>query len=66
MILKKIILTTVNNKNQQSDFAKKTMTKKAELNISKTQTPFSIESEIAKIKISIPLIELVTQDVYRL
>ena len=41
------------------------MTKKAELNISKTETPFSIESEIAKIKISIPFTELVTEDVYR-
>ena len=61
----KTILTAVNNKNQRVDFAEEIMTKKVEINISKTQAPFSIESEIAKIKISIPLTELVTQDVYR-
>ena len=41
------------------------MSDKTDLNLSKTQTPFSLENEIAKIKISIPLTELVTQDVYR-
>ena len=38
---------------------------KNDVNIPRTQTPFSIEGEIAKIKIAIPLTEPVTQDVYR-
>ena len=38
---------------------------KAETNIVKNQLPFSLEQEIAKIKISIPLTKLATQDVYR-
>ena len=33
--------------------------------MSKTLAPYSLEGEIAKIKISIPLAELVTQDVYK-
>ena len=33
--------------------------------MSKTQVPFSFEGEIAKIKITIPLTELVAQDMYR-
>ena len=31
----------------------------------KTTLPFSLEGEIAKIKISMPLAELVTQEVYK-
>ena len=38
---------------------------KAETSIVKNQIPFSLEQEISKIKISIPLTELDTQDVYR-
>lgn len=36
------------------------MCDKADVNMSKTLTPFSLEGEIAKIKINIPLAELVT------
>ena len=38
---------------------------KTDVNMSKTLVPFSFEGEISKIKISIPLVELVTQDVYK-
>ena len=41
------------------------MLEKSDSNLPKTQTPFSIENEIAKIKIYVPLTELVNQDVYR-
>ena len=33
--------------------------------MSKTIVPFSLEGEISKIKITVPLVELVTQDVYK-
>ena len=45
--------------------AAKPVSHKTDLNLPKTQTPFSIENEISKITISIPLTELVGQDVYR-
>ena len=57
--------TDIPNENQQSEVVAKIMSDKNDLNLPKTQTPFSIENEISKIKISIPLIELVGQDVYR-
>ena len=41
------------------------MINNAETNIVKIQLPFSLEQEISKIKIYVPLIELATQDVYR-
>ena len=41
------------------------MTKKDDLNILRTHIPFNIEGEIFKIKIPVPLTELVTQDVYK-
>ena len=41
------------------------MADKTYINFPKTQVPFSFELEIAKIKITMPLIELVTQEVYR-
>ena len=41
------------------------MTKKAELNMLRSQIPFSLKNKISKIKISVPLTELVTQNVYR-
>ena len=41
------------------------MADKTDVNMPKTQIPFNFEGEISKIKITIPLIELVTQDVYR-
>ena len=41
------------------------MADKIDVNVPKTQVPFSFEGEIAKIKITIPLIELVAQDMHR-
>ena len=38
---------------------------KAETSFSKNQIHFSLEQEISKIKISVPLTELATQHVYR-
>ena len=35
------------------------------MSIPKSQSTFNLESEIARIKISIPLSELATQDVYK-
>ena len=37
---------------------------KIDVNIIKTPTPFSFEGDIAKIKITMPLTELVTEEVY--
>lgn len=48
------------NKTQQIKIVEKTMFDKSDVNMSKTQVPFNLEGEIAKIKISIPLAELVT------
>ena len=61
----KTIFTNVNRRNQQTDFADKLVINKAETNIVKIEMPFSLKQEISKIKISVPLTELVTQDVYR-
>ena len=61
----KTILTNVNRGNQQTDFTDRVVVNKAETSTSKNQIPFSLEQEIAKIKISVPLTELDTQDVYR-
>lgn len=61
----KTISADIPKENQQSKFATKIMSDKTDLNLPKTQTPFSIENEIAKIKISIPLTKLVCQYVYR-
>ena len=41
------------------------MSKKAKTNFSKLQTPFSFKGEISKIKVTIPLTELITLDRYR-
>ena len=41
------------------------MAEKTKTNLSKLQVPFSFEGEISKIKITIPLIELITIDRYR-
>ena len=38
------------------------MANKAELNLLKSYSPFNLESEIAKIKILVPLTKLATQD----
>ena len=63
--LESIVLTNVHSENQQADFAGKLVTNKTYLKLSKSQFPFSLESEIAKIKIFVLLTELVTQDVYK-
>ena len=41
------------------------MADKTDVNAIKTLAPFRFEGEIAKIKITIPLTKLVTQEVYR-
>ena len=41
------------------------MADKTDVNMPKTQVPFSFEGEISKIKITIPLTELITQDMYK-
>lgn len=53
-------LTELPNKNQQAEIVVKPVSDDTNLNLPKTQTHFSIENEIAKIKVSIPLAELVT------
>ena len=61
----KTISSNVNRTNQQADVADRVAVKKAETSSSKNQIPFSLEQEISKIKISIPLTELAAQNVYR-
>ena len=58
-------LTNVNRGNKQTNFADRVVVNKAETNIVKNHMPFSLEQEISKIKIYVPLTELATQDVYR-
>ena len=48
------------NKTQQIRIAEKNTCEKTDVNMSKKLTPFILEGEISKIKISIPLAELVT------
>ncbi|WP_208081351.1 hypothetical protein, partial [Bacteroides uniformis] len=55
----------VHIEHQQADLSNKTVPNKTELNLSKSQSSFNLESEIAKIKIFVPLTELATQDVYK-
>ena len=55
----------MHSENQPTDSATKVVTNKTEFNIPKSQSTFNLESEIAKIKISVPLSELATQDVYK-
>ena len=61
----KKVSNTVHNENQHIDSATKAVANKTELNIPKSQSTFNLESEIAKIKIFVPLSELATQDVYK-
>ena len=58
-------MSNVNRKNQQVDVADRVVSNKAETSTSKSQIPLSLEQEISKIKISVPLTELVAQNVYR-
>ena len=61
----KTILSSVNKTNQQADIVDRMTTNKAETSALKSQIPFSLEQEISKIKISVPLTELASQHVYR-
>ena len=53
------------NKIQQIRIAERVVNEKTDVNMSRKIVPFSLEGEISKIKITIPLAELVTQDVYK-
>ena len=55
------VLNKTPNQSQQIKNIEKVMAEKTEANLSKLQTPFSFEGEITKIKITMPLIELITQ-----
>ena len=61
----KNLLSKAPNKNYQIKNVEKFMADKNDVNVSKTQMPFSLKGEIAKIKINIPLAELVTREVYK-
>ena len=63
--LVKTILSNINKTNQQADVAGRVTANKTKKSSSKNQIPFSLEREISKIKISVPLTELATQHVYR-
>ena len=57
---KKTLLSKVPNQIQQTKLVEKTMANKTDVNMPKTQVPFSFQGEIAKIKITIPLTKLIT------
>jgi len=59
------ILSKHLNQDQHIKNVENFMANKVDLNISKIQVPFSLEGEIPKIKINMPLIELLTQPMYR-
>ena len=61
----KTIFSSVNRTSQQTDVAEKLTANNTETIILKSQIPFSLEQEISKIKISVPLTELATQHAYR-
>ena len=65
----KIPETSVLNKNpyqnQQIKNIEKIMADRTEMNMPKTQIPFSFEGEISKIKITMPLTELISQSSYK-
>ena len=61
----KTILSNVNRASQQTNFADRMAVNKVESSTLKNQIPFSLEQEISKIKISVPLSELAAQNVYR-
>ena len=62
---KKTLITKAPDQNQQITNVEKFMADKTDVNMSKTQVPFSFEGEIAKVKITTPLTQLVAQDMYR-
>ena len=58
--------TELSSTNPPNTFAQKTMVDKSELlSQSRAPTPFSLEGELAKVKIPIPLSELLSKDAYR-
>ena len=61
----KTILSSVNKTNQQADIADRMTANKAETSALKRQIPLSLEQEISKIKIYVPLTELAAQHVFR-
>ena len=61
----KTTVSTVDKTSHQVVVADKVAANKAEINALKNPNPFSLEQEILKIKISVPLTELATQHVYR-
>ena len=56
----KTVPNPVHNENHHTDSTTKAVANKTELNFSKSQSTFTLESEIAKIKISVPLSEMAT------
>jgi hypothetical protein len=64
-ILQRSTQTKVSSTNQPSTSTQKTMVDKLELlSQSRASTPFSLEGELAKVKIPIPLSELMSKDSY--
>ena len=61
----KSVLNNIPNKVQQIRIAERVVNNRTDINMSRKIVPFNLEGEIAKIKITIPLAELVTQDVYK-
>ena len=59
------VLNKIPNQSQQIKNIEKVMAEKTEANLSKLQAPFSFEVEIVKIKITMPLTELITQNSYK-
>ena len=65
-ILKRSSQAEVSSINQPSTYGQKNVVDKLELmRQSKAPTPFNLEGELAKVKIPIPLSELMNKDVYR-
>ena len=61
----KTVLSNSPNKVHQIRSAERNPNDKIDVNMTKSIVPFSLEGEIAKINITIPLAELVTQEVYK-
>ena len=61
----KTIWSNVNRTHQQSDITDRVIANKVETSALKSQIPLSLEQEISKIKIFVPLTELAAQNAYR-
>jgi hypothetical protein len=65
-ILQRSTQTEVSSTNRPSTSAQKTMVDRSELlSQNRAPTPFRLEGELAKVKIPIPLSELMRKDAYR-